>query len=446
LRRNSKNEVTRISAKFSTSKGAKVYVNGMKQVSDETINNFVAPVQYMIVSPDYSDTLIYTIQVFFNENRPPSKVSLSNKLISESVEINTIVATLTTEDLDFGDTHEFFLIKGNGNNDSENSLFTIKGDNLILAKTSNFKDGQILNILIRATDSQGGFYEQNFGIEVTNTNNPPKFSSSPVNFVLQNERFAYSVLVKDNEGDTINLSLQGLPKWLTYNPDAKLVSGVAGNDDVGDYSFKIKASDGKMESVQKVVFSVININDPPEINYFIENQFFNSNRENEIQLPVGSITDPDVGDVLTFALATENNSALPYWLNFNPNTLVISGNPPKGAEESINLKLTATDNGKLTDWIVFKLIVSIPTTFNVRKDNQIFNCYPNPVKDRLQTNIPRGNQEAHISIGNMEGEIIKNMVLSAGSQNNIPFEGSSGVYFIYFRQGEYQQIEKIIKQ
>ena len=446
LRSSSGSALTGISPGFSTSAGAKVFVNGVKQVSDKTINDFVAPVQYMIVSADFSDTVIYSVQIKFKENNSPSAINLSNKLIGESAEINSIVATLTTEDLDVGDTHKFSLIKGNGTNDSENSLFLISGNSLILSKTLNFEDKQILNILIRVTDSQGAVYVQNFGIKVTNTNVPPRFSSSPVKYVLQNEIFVYPILVSDNDGDTINLSIENLPKWLTYNPNSKLISGVAGNDDVGDYSFKIKASDSEMESVQMVVFSVINVNDPPEINYFIENQFFSSNRENEIRLPVDCITDPDEGDILTFLLSTENNSALPYWLNFDLKTFVISGKPPQGTEENINLKLTATDKGKLKEWIVFKLAVSIPTAVNDREDNQIFRCFPNPVKDKLQINIPQGNQKAHISIGNMEGQIIRNMVLSAGSQTDIPFEGATGVYFIYLRQGEHKQIEKIIKQ
>ena len=446
VRRNSSNSLTSFSANYSTSTGAKVYVNGLKQVSDETINNFIAPVQYMIVSADYSDTVIYTIQVSFNENNPPSKINLSNKFISAEVLLNAVVATLSVEDQDVGDKHVFSLVEGNGFNDSENSLFSINGNNLILVKTSNFKDKQILNIFIRVTDGQGAFYEQNLGIEVTNANIPPKFTSTPVNYVLQYQVFVYSILVSDNEGDTINLIVEGLPGWLTYNPNSKLISGVAGNDDVGDYSFKIKASDGKMESVQMVVFSVININEPPEINYFIENQFFHCNRENEIQLPLDCITDPDEGDVLTFSLSTENNSILPFWLKFNPNTLVISGKPPPGTEESFNLKLTSTDKGKLKEWIVFKLVVSITTALNVRENIQFFNCYPNPVKDKLQINIPQGNLDVQIIIANMEGQIIKNMVLSPGSQKNVPFEGAAGVYFIHFQQGEYQQIEKIIKQ
>lgn len=445
LSSNSGSSLTSISPSFSTSAGAKVFVNGVKQVSNGTINNFVAPVRYTIVSADFSDTVIYTVQVKFKENSPPSAINLSNKLISEAAEINAIVATLTTTDTDVGDKHVFSLVKGNGTNDSENALFSVNGNSLILSKPLNFENKQTLNILLRVTDSQGAAYEQGFAIKVTNSNDPPRFISSPVNYVLQNEIFVYPVLVTDHDGDTIQLSLEYLPKWLSYNPNSKLISGVAGNDDVGDFSFKIKASDSKMESVQLVVFSVINVNDPPEINYFIDDQFFFSNRDNEIHLPGNCITDPDKGDALTFVLSTENNSALPSWLKFNPETFVISGKPSQSTEGTYNLKLTATDKGKQKEWIVFKLQVSIPTAVNTAEENHIFRCFPNPVKDRLQIIIPPGNQDAQIIIGNLEGQIIKNLVLRAGSQTVTPFVEATGIYLIYFRQGEHQQIKKIIK-
>jgi len=343
LKRDLNSTLTEIKAEFSTSTGAKVYVNGVPQFSGTTINDFTVPVHYMVISADMSDTVVYKVRVSVGENDPPKLIGI-----------------------------------------------------------------------------------------------PPKF-------VLQGEMYIYSILVNDDKG--VELSLEGLPSWLTYNPKSNLISGFAGNDDVGDYSFTIKASNGFMETVQNVIVSVININDAPEINYYIEDQFFFIDRENEIQLPFGCLSDPDEGDSITFELASDNNSALPHWMNFNPETFVISGNPPKGTDEKLSLKLTATDKGKLKEWIVFRIyVVSNPTSVNDLEDNQIIRCYPNPVKDQLQIDIPRGNEKVKVSIVNLEGLILKNMVINDRSQNIIPFEGAPGMYFIHFQQGKYQQIEKIIKQ
>jgi len=154
-----------------------------------------------------------------------------------------------------------------------------------------------------------------------------------------------------------------------------------------------------------------------------------------------------VGDSITFELTSDNNSALPHWMNFNSETFILSGKPPKGTDEKLSLKLTATDKGKLKEWIVFRIyVISNPTSVNDLENKQIFSCYPNPVKNQLLLNIPWGNEEVKVRIVNVEGLILKNMVLNAGDQNIIPFEGAPGIYFIHFRQGEYQQIVKIIKQ
>jgi len=273
LKGNSNSTLTGIKADFSTSTGAKVYVNGVQQESSITINDFTDPVQYMVISADMSDTVVYTIQISVSANSPPSVIKLSNTLISESVPLNTVVATFSVEDPDIGDKHVFSLIEGNGSNDSENSMFSINGNELILIQPLSFKDQQILYFLVRVTDSHGASLEQSFELKVTNGNKPPEFNSIPPKFVLQGEMYIYSILLNDDNGE-VEISFEGLPSWLTYNPNSRLLSGFASNDDVGDYSFTIKASDGLMESVQNVVISVININDPPEINFYIEDQFF----------------------------------------------------------------------------------------------------------------------------------------------------------------------------
>lgn len=73
LKSSSRSAFEGISPGFSTSTGAKVFVDGVKQVSNETINRFVAPVHYMIVSADFSDTAIYIIEVKLKENNSDRK-------------------------------------------------------------------------------------------------------------------------------------------------------------------------------------------------------------------------------------------------------------------------------------------------------------------------------------------------------------------------------------
>ncbi len=444
---NSAGNPANLIAGFDVPEGSKVYVAGVEQVSGITENDFTGLLKYIVISPDFSDTAEFIVSVAYKMNEPPSELNLSNNVISESAEINSVVARINVVDSDLGDSHEFSLIEGDGNNDAENGLFGINGSNLIITGNLNFGNKPNIHILIRATDSDGATYDQPFELEVTNSNDPPRFESTPVNFVLQDEIYVYAIEVNDVDGDQVELNFDNLPVWLTFNPNSNLISGMAGNKDVGDYNFTIKASDGEIESVQNVVITVINKNDPPEIRLYIDDQFFVANRENEIHLPANSIIDPDNEDTLNFSLSTENNSALPGWLMFNSETMMVSGIPPKGTVENIYLKLTATDKGNLKEWIVFKLIVSVPTAVEVVGNNHLFNCYPNPFSDKLILNTLVGYQKAEIKLISSDGKVLKNLSVEAGGLHEMDFGNiRSGIYFLQMRQGIHQQTEKLIKE
>jgi len=281
---------------------------------------------------------------------------------------------------------------------------------------------------------------------VTNEYDPPKFSSIPLTYVFQGDIYVYPMIVSDSDDDPVQIVFENLPDWLTYSSNSKLFTGVPGNEDVGDFNFKIIASDGKMESVQIVAFTVINVNDPPEINKYIANQLFHSNSYNEIQLPIDCIVDKDIGDELIFNLTTDNNTALPAWLNFDKETLVISGFPPQGIQAAYNLKLTATDSGGLKEYLVFKLEVSFPTAIDEQNRNMIFRLFPNPVQNHLYFDVPVGD-DATVSMSNLAGQTIKTFRLSPGLAKEIPMNGiEPGIYIVRLRQGEFENIQKIIKQ
>lgn len=382
-----------------------------------------------------------------NKNDAPTGIKTSTQIISEATAVNTVFATLLVEDEDLGDTHKFELILGNGINDEGNPFFKIEGDKLILARPLDFETSEFHNIFVQVTDSLGATFEQGIRLQVTDANDAPVISSKPTNFVVQGEMYIYAIVASDSDGDSISYSFDNLPGWLTYNPASNVLTGFATNEWVGEYTFAIKASDSTKETFQYVSISVINVNDPPEINSFMSHQEFITNQENVIQLPLDLIVDPDAGDELTFSLSMDNNSLLPEWIQFDPVKLTVSGNPPGDAWGEISLRLSATDKLKQKQWIVFKLSVSFPTALPGFESVQKFSVFPNPVQDFLFLNIPEGNEDAQISISNASGQIIKTLVFGAGSQNKISFsENKPGLYLVKFRQGNEEQQEKIIKQ
>jgi hypothetical protein len=63
LQKGQSSTLTGITAGFSVSEGAKVFVNGFRQESGKSINDFSKPVLYTVISADFTDTVVYTVTV-----------------------------------------------------------------------------------------------------------------------------------------------------------------------------------------------------------------------------------------------------------------------------------------------------------------------------------------------------------------------------------------------
>ena len=75
-----------------------------------------------------------------------------------------------------------------------------------------------------------------------------------------------------------------------------------------------------------------------------------------LTLPVGTFTDVDSGDTLTYAATAIDGSALPAWLTFNPTTRTFSGAP--ASTGTVGVRVSATDGGSLTASETFNIVVT----------------------------------------------------------------------------------------
>ena len=541
LRQEADGDLSSIAPVFQLSVGAKAFVDGVKQVSGVTVNNFKRPVKYTIVSrsgekkyytvtirkvidtstkivlsnttvvenedsvfigeitvnPELSEInyefILSSISQSENEffyiednklfakgplnfeqqsqyavnikldtesgnsrqklfvidvldrNDPPSGISLTTSVLSESTTVNSWVARLVVDDEDENDIHKFSLKTGNGENDKGNEYFTINGDSLVLLEMLSELEQTTFSIFVEVSDSSNSTFEKEWNFKITDKNFAPEFLNKPLNYAIQNQVYVYSVEVADTEGDELEISFENLPDWLKYNNVTKLLSGIPLNEDVADYIFNIVVSDGGKVSKQLITLSVLNVNDPPEINVFPGSYLFLTNIEKSVELPKNCITDPDIDDKLTFRLSLENNSALPAWLNFNAETMTLWGNPPKDQVGVYNLKLTATDKGKLKEWVVFGIEVAIPTA--VLNSNLVgYKVYPNPFSNQIYVDIPEG-EDATLGVYTILGQRLKELNLSSGLKQSITLENVlPGIYYVEIKQGDERFINKVIKQ
>lgn len=423
------------------------YLKDNKLYAKESFNYEVKSqykVNLKVDDGNVSKQQLFTIDVL-DQNDPPTNIGLSTRVLSETTGLNKLVAKLTANDEDLNDVHEYKLKVGDGVNDVGNSFFSITNDSLQLVNELSFQQDS-LSILVEAMDSSGASIEKVWKFAMVDINFAPEIVSTPLNYAIQNQVYVYPVQVEDNEGDVLTCNFEGLPSWLTFNEETMLISGVPNNEHVGLVQFVLKVSDGHKEVSQAIIISVLNVNDAPEIKSYPSTQYFRTGKENTINLPEDCIVDPDEGDVLIFSLSTDNNATLPSWLNFDPATLTLSGSPTEDELGKYSLKLSAIDKGRLKEWVVFTLEVTLPTAIEANSLADKFKVYPNPVQSELYIGIPNG-EAADVSLRTIQGKLLKKFSLNGETLFPVSVKDlSPGIYFVKFHQGNKVYVEQIIKQ
>jgi hypothetical protein len=139
-------------------------------------------------------------------------------------------------------------------------------------------------------------------------NEDPYFDPSPPDYNLtQDQLFEMQLNATDPENDTITFTDNSdAPEinWIVFEMNGTgFISFTPENDDVGNHTVGISIEDGINDPVtENVIFSVINVNDPPEIvNYTPSNLTPSTTENNSIGFSFEyNATDPDLdyGDIL----------------------------------------------------------------------------------------------------------------------------------------------------
>ena len=106
-----------------------------------------------------------------NTNDAPTAISLSSPSVNENQIIGTTVTTINTTDADAGQTFTYTLVSGLGA--TNNSLFSISGNQLRTNTIFNYEQQSIFKIRLQTNDGNGGIYTDTFTINVLNTNDAP---------------------------------------------------------------------------------------------------------------------------------------------------------------------------------------------------------------------------------------------------------------------------------
>jgi hypothetical protein len=126
----------------------------------------------LAITMDSSKTLVCN---FIGNSSAPTDISIEPSYLLDSTVAGTTVAKLHTTDPDVGDTFVYELVSGYG--DYSNSLFTISGDELVLATLLNYSSdlNHTLSVRVRSIDSAGQSVEDVIRLDLVDATPYVKF-------------------------------------------------------------------------------------------------------------------------------------------------------------------------------------------------------------------------------------------------------------------------------
>ncbi len=199
------------------------------------------------------------------------------------------------------------------------SWLTFNAASGLLSGTPGSGDVGVFPVSIKATDGSIDIY-QNFDIDVTNTNDPPEITSTPLTTIDEGATYTYFIVAEDLDEDPLVYTTPILPSWLTFNPDTKVLIGIPGREDAGDNPVKIVVSDGVFEATQEFTIEVMSDNNAPLIT---ANPVISVDNYQEYAYTITAF-DADPADVLSFT-----PELIPSWATFDVETHLLSGIPEK---------------------------------------------------------------------------------------------------------------------
>ncbi|MFD0941555.1 YDG domain-containing protein [Pedobacter boryungensis] len=313
-------------------------------------------------SLSFEKVIVITIN---NVNEAPTDLALSATAINENVAANSTVGTLTTTDIDAGNTFTYTLVAGTG--DTDNASFNINAGNLRITASPNFETKSSYSIRVRTTDQGGLTFEKVFVITINNLNEAPTdiaLSASSINEnvtansiigalsttdVDAGSTFTYSLVsgTGDTDNAAFNISTGNLRITASPNFEAK-----------NSYSVRIRTTDQDGLTYEEAFVIIINnVNEAPT-NIALSASSISENVAANSTVGSFSTTDVDAANTFTYTLVSGTGDTDNAAFTISSNTLRISASPDFEIKNSYSIRVRTTDQGGLTYDKVFSIAIN----------------------------------------------------------------------------------------
>ncbi len=295
-------------------------------------------------------------------NAPPELANaLLDQELSQGNNLNYQIPTSSFNDPDAGDNLIYSASLEDGR--SLPSWLNFDTSTGTFSGTPSYIDVGVLSIKVTATDMFGARISDVFSLTVNSMNIAPTVNG-PVSLGSLLEDGSLSItsaalLANAADGNGDNLSVSNLTvntgsvvdngdgTW-TYQPNA---------NEYGSVTFCYSVSDGFESVAATANLDVTAVNDAPMVGEALIDQTISEGSVFSYQIPMGSFTDPDQSDSLSYSVALDDGSALPAWLTFDSATGSFCGSPSSADIGTLTIKVTAADSEGLSVSNSFSLIV-----------------------------------------------------------------------------------------
>jgi VCBS repeat-containing protein len=206
-------------------------------------------------------------------NDAPTDILISSATVPENKPVGTLVGTLSTTDVDVGDTFTYALVAGAGSED--NGSFEVSGNELKTKASFDFEAKSSYKIRVKTTDSGAESFEKQLTITIENANDAPTdIALSPAS-VNENEPAATEVgtltTTDQDVGDTFTYALvpgegSGGNGSFEVSGDKLKAKASLNFEAQSSYSVRVKSTDaGGLSTEKQLTITVIDVNDPPAV-------------------------------------------------------------------------------------------------------------------------------------------------------------------------------------
>ena len=258
-------------------------------------------------------------------NETPTRVAISNSAIAENTDTSggTSIGTLTSTDVDAGDTFTYSVVGG-----TDAAVFRIGGagsDELLLTDgVLDFESQPSYAVTVRTTDSGGLTHDEVLSITVTDVNETPTLVAISDSAIVENtdtssgSSIGTLSSIDDDAGETLTYSVVG-------GTDAAVFSiGGAGSDELiltdglldfesqSSYAVTIRTTDsGGLTRDEALFIAVTDVIETPT-STALSNSSIAENTDTTGGSSIGTLssTDVDAGDTFTYSVVGGADAAV----------------------------------------------------------------------------------------------------------------------------------------